>query len=105
MADIQTQLEIAPLGTRERVIEVAAEVPVTDTADTTHTVAVVFDRAYVRAPKVVGVNAPLAASAKGSPSCTDITTTGCNVNLYQALVGALATQDHTVSVNLVGWQV
>jgi len=104
MADVQTQLEIAPLGTRERVTQIKATVPVTDTADTVHTVAVVFDREFVRPPKVVGSNTPVAGSEGGVPSCTDITTVGCNVNLYQAISGALATGDHIVDVNIVGWQ-
>ena len=104
MADVQTQLKLSTLGTREKAIKIRATIAVTDTADTTHVVPVVFDKPFVQLPDVLGCNTPDAGSAKGVPSCTDITLVGCNVNLYQALSGALATADHDVDVNLVGWQ-
>lgn len=101
----ETQLEIAPLGTRERVEKSVATVAVTDTADTVHTEAVVFDKPFVKPPTVFGINAPVAGTEKGVLSATDITTVGMNVNIYQIALGDLATADHQVTVSLVGWHV
>ena len=105
MADVQTQLELAPLGTREKSIKIVATIAVTDGADTKHSVAVVFDKAFVRAPSVIGAVTIDDASNAGVASVDSLTATGCNVNLYQSIAGSLGTGDHDVVVNIVGWTV
>jgi len=104
MADVQTKIEIATLGTREEVVEVAAVIAVTDTADTVHQIAVVFDKPYVRPPVILGAVTIDTASAKGIASVEDVTAVGMTVNLYQIGAGDLATQDHNVRVSFVGWK-
>jgi hypothetical protein len=105
MADTQKKTILAALGTRETVNSVTAVIAVTDTADTTHQVAVVFDKAFKAAPDIIGAVTIDAGSAKGVASVEAVTTTGMTVNLYQALVGALATANHNVVVTYAGQKV
>lgn len=103
MADTQFKVQSIPsLRARSDTRRVVAAVPVVDAADTVHTVAVVFDQEFINPPEIHGAVTVDAASAKGVPSVSAVTTTGMTVNLYQALAGALATQDHNVHVTYSG---
>jgi hypothetical protein len=100
----EKQLSIAPLGTREQIRKVTATIAVTDTADTVHTVAVVFEKPFVQIPEAISAINVDGLGKKGSCSVDSITKTGMNVNIYQALAGAIATGDVEVEVSLVGWR-
>ena len=103
MADVQSQIPLESLGTKEKTYLCAATIAVTAGADTKHTVAVVFEKAFVVAPKILGTYTKDAASNKGVPSVDSVTATGMNVNLYQIGAGDLATADHVVYVTYIGW--
>ena len=105
MADTQVKINIAALGTREEVLKVKADLVVTAGADTTTTTAVVFDKAFVNIPEVVGVVCVDAAVVKGNISCDTVTATGMNVRLYQVLAADVASATYVVEVILVGWKV
>lgn len=105
MADVQSKLEIATLGTRETVIKVKAAVVVTAGADTTTTTAVVFTKAFVNIPEVIGVVCVDDDVIKGSVSATNITKVGMDVNIYQVLSGDVASATYDVEVTLAGWKV
>ena len=104
MADVQTQLQLATLGTREKAVKVAADLVVTAGADTTTTTAVVFDKPFVEIPNVLGVVSVDDAVIKGTVSATNVTKTGMDVNIYQVLAGDVASATYTIDVNLIGWQ-
>lgn len=102
MADTQTKVEIATLGTRETVLNIAAEVVGTDVADNTFTTAVVFAKPFVNPPLVLGVTVEVVDAAQAIASCTEVTTTGCNVNLHQVIELPAAT--YIVNAKIVGWK-
>lgn len=105
MAHTQAKVNIAALGTREEVVKVKAALVVTAGADTTTTTAVVFDKAFVNIPEVIGVICTAAAVVKGNISCDTVTATGMNVRIYQVLAADVASATYTVEVTLVGWKV
>lgn len=105
MAHTQVKLPVASLGAREEIIKVKASVVVTAGADTTTTTAVVFDKAYVNIPEVIGVVCTDAAVIKGNVSATAITKTGMNVNIYQVLSGDVASATYSVEVAITGQKV
>ncbi len=105
MADTQTKLDIATLGTRETVIKVKATVVVVSGPDTTSTIAVVFDKPFVQIPEVIGVVSVDPLLVKIFVSATAVTTTGMDVNIYQILAAELGSGSFVVEVTLVGWKV
>jgi len=105
MADTQSKLNVAALGTRETVNKVKATLVVTAGADTTTTTAVVFDKAFVAIPEVIGVVCTDVDVIKGNIAATDVTKTGMNVKIYQVLAGDVASASYTVEVTLVGTKV
>ena len=105
MADTQIKLGVAALGTRETVNKVKATMAVTAGADTTTTTAVVFEKAFVETPEVIGVVSVDADLVKVNVSATDVTKTGMNVNIYQVLAADLATGSYSVEVIYTGQKV
>ena len=101
----EEKLSIATLGTREAVIEVSASILVTTGANTLQTTAVTFDKAFVAAPKIIGVTGKTTALRKGILSADSVTPTGMNVNIFQINSGDVASGTHVVQVALVGWKV
>ena len=90
MADVQSQLQLSTLGTKEKAIDIIADLVVTAGADTTTTTAVVFDKPFVNIPKILGVVCTDDDVIKGSVSATNVTITGMDVNIYQVLSGDVA---------------
>ena len=99
----EKQLRIASLGTREGTIKVSATLVVTQGADTTTTLAVLFDKPYVEIPDIVGVVCTDAAGVKANFAATDITKIGMNVRSYQVLAADLVTGSYIVDVVVNGW--
>ena len=105
MADTQTKLGVAALGTRETVNKCKATLVVTAGADTTTTTAVVFDKAFVNIPEVIGVLSTDATLVKVNVAATDVTKTGMNVKIYQVLEADLASDSYVVDVIYTGQKV
>ena len=104
MADFEAQLEIAPLGTREKVIKVSIDVAVTQGDDTTTTVEHTFDKPFVNIPKVIGgAHCTDLAALESTMLVTDITKTTIDVSMYQVLEANLVTGTYVVEVDVVGW--
>ena len=103
MADVQTRVVSIPaLGPKRPTIQIKATIAVTDTVDTIHTVAVVFDKPFVKAPVILGVSTQEAATNKAVACVDSVTATGLNANLYQIAAGDLASTDHFVYVIISG---
>jgi len=101
----EAKLSIATLGTRESVIQVTASVMVTAGANTINTLAVTFEKAFVNAPKIIGVTSKALALRKAAMlSATAVTTTGMNVNVFQKEAADVANGTYDVDVTLVGWK-
>jgi hypothetical protein len=105
MADTQEKLSIATLGTREDVQKIVATVPITGAAEALGSVAVTFDKAFVSAPKILGVNGVSIDLAKANLSISTLTASGMYVNIYRYALADLANGSYGVEVNLVGWKV
>lgn len=100
----EAKLPIATLGTRESVIQVSASVIVTAGAGALNTLAVTFDKAFVNAPKIVGVTSKVTGLRKAILSVDSVTTTGMNVNVFQVGAGDVTSGTYVVDVALVGWK-
>ena len=100
----EAKLSIATLGTRESVIQVTAAVTVTAGNSALNTLAVTFEKAFVNAPKIVGVTTKVAGLRKAMLSVDSVTTTGMNVNVFQVATADVASGTYNVDVALVGWK-
>ncbi|MCP3683428.1 MAG: hypothetical protein GY861_12140 [bacterium] len=99
----EKKLPIATLGTRETAIKVTATLAVTQGADTTTNLAVVFEKPFVNIPDVIGVVCTDVAGIKANFTADTISKTGMNVKAYQVLAADLVTGSYDVEVSLVGW--
>lgn len=105
MADEEKQLELAPLGTREKAIEVSVDVAVTAGEDTITTVTHTFDKPFVHTPKLLG--GPHYEDGteliKGNIGVTALSITQMDISIYQSITADVASATYKVKADLVGW--
>jgi hypothetical protein len=94
------------LGTREIVKKIKHTfAAITPGADTKHTESIVFAKAFVNAPEIIGIVNVDGLASECALSVDSVTTTGMEVNIYQSLAANLTgTPEPVVEISLVGWK-
>jgi len=95
----EVQVAIANTGTRNVVKQInTAVTPSGTTAGLTTIVAVVFERAFISAPLILGINTPDEAAETCKAYVKAVTTVGMDVVLYNTVTTVAAAYDVDVTI-------
>ena len=102
MADTQSKVKVASLGTRETVLKARVVVAATAAANALHQTAVTFDTAFSAIPDVLGISIQSDGASRGVANVNGLSTTGFTMNLIQTQTVDVNTGSHNIDVVFSG---